>query len=126
MLEKYHFKLRDDCLFDLDQYYELDSSNNQHTDRNLSREQRSQFCPTTADFLLCFPTTPANQTIRFPCPYRDAIVLEDGKLYPFFRHFRNFPQKYSATSLSFQLLLLGDVTRTAHGSHQITSFAFIR
>lgn len=124
MLEKYHFKLRDDCLFDLNQYYELDSSNNQHTDRNLSNELRSRFCPTTADFLLCFPTTPANQTIRFPCPYKDAIVLKDGK---FFFLWSFFIRKLTHNLyLLCQLLLLVDVIRMEHGSRRITWSAFKR
>ena len=76
-LEKFYFKLRDECPFDLNQYYQLDSLNNQHTDLNLSTDLQSQFCPTTADFLFCFPTTPANQTIKFACPFREEIVLKN-------------------------------------------------
>lgn len=60
-LKKY-FKLRESCPFD------LNTVNN------------TADCAPTADFLLCFPETPANRTIKFKCPYVDDLpfVINDG------------------------------------------------
>lgn len=42
-----------------------------------------KFCPPAADFLLCFPKTPVNQTVRIQCPYRDDLEAIDSSGRPF-------------------------------------------
>ena len=67
-LAKY-FKIRGNCPDELDE--ETNSSST-----------AGKFCPPVADFLLCFPKTPVNQTLRIQCPYRDDLEAIDssGKL----------------------------------------------
>jgi hypothetical protein len=60
-----YFALRDECPFDLNEY-DARSANS-----------TNKFCPSTADYLLCFPSTPANQTLNFKCPYKRGLRLRD-------------------------------------------------
>lgn len=56
-----YFVLRKDCPFELDKYE--------------SNSNGRKFCPSKADYLLCFPSTPANQTVYFKCPYRPDLRM---------------------------------------------------
>lgn len=59
------FSLRDECPFELNKF-KLNESN-----------PSQKFCPSTADYLICFPSTPANQTIYFNCPYKPGLAVKD-------------------------------------------------
>jgi hypothetical protein len=39
-------------------------------------------CPYNADYILCYPSISANQTIKLACPFLDAyhVVDKNGKL----------------------------------------------
>ena len=65
-LEEFFFKLRDECPFDLNKYY---------------GQSHAAYCPTKADLLFCYPTTPVNKTVRFKCPYQEFIPINDSKLF---------------------------------------------
>ncbi len=62
-LSKY-FEIRNDCFFDLNKYE--------------NGEDKSRYCSTTADYLLCFPSTPVNHTVYAKCPYKHGIQLSDS------------------------------------------------
>ena len=65
----------------MEKYYDH-SPNKKHliTEKDLAPEFHSGFCPTTADYLFCFPTTPINSTLYFQCPFNESIVF-DNKVY---------------------------------------------
>jgi hypothetical protein len=60
-LKKY-FVLRGDCEFDLGLY-------------DNSTIKNSKYCPSTADYLTCFPSMPVNYTFITPCPYREGLAI---------------------------------------------------
>jgi hypothetical protein len=63
---KEFFDLRGECAFDLN--------------RTEPRAATTgvKYCPSTADFLICFPSSPANKTIEFKCPYKKGLKLKDN------------------------------------------------
>jgi hypothetical protein len=63
-LSKY-FEIRHDCPFALNIYE--------------NETEKTGFCSTTADYLLCFPSVRANQTVYDKCPYKAGIPLADTK-----------------------------------------------
>ena len=63
-LEQY-FELRSDCPFELNRYYQNEASEILPSD-----EMKKKYCPTHADYFICFPTTPVNQTLYFKCPLK--------------------------------------------------------
>jgi hypothetical protein len=66
-LQKY-FELRKECPFELNSYYQ-----NETTEiKTPTDEIKKKYCPSYADFLLCFPTTPINQTLYFKCPLKST------------------------------------------------------
>ena len=73
-LQKY-FLLRDECNFEPNQHHpdhgKLDNNN-----------QAIRYCPSTADYLTCFPSTRANQTLVLKCPFKQEILQKNikGKL----------------------------------------------
>ena len=72
-LEEFFFKLRDECPFDLNKYYS-------EPEVAMSAESHGQYCPTKADLLFCYPTTPVNKTVRFKCPYQEFIPINDSNI----------------------------------------------
>ena len=60
-----YFEFRDECPFEL---------NKTSVDPN---NLAVKYCPSTADYLLCFPSTPPNNTISFKCPYRKDLDMRD-------------------------------------------------
>jgi corticotropin releasing hormone receptor 2 len=59
---KKFFVLRDDCEFDLGLY-------------NNSTIKNNKYCPSTADYLTCFPSRPVNYTFTTPCPYKEGLTI---------------------------------------------------
>ena len=73
LLERYYFKLRGECEFDMKKYY----ANMTDQTLEIPEDQRQNYCPTTADYLFCFPTVPVNTTVKFSCPFKDGIIIKD-------------------------------------------------
>ena len=63
-LSKY-FDLRQDCDFDLNTYSNKSTS-------------RSIYCPSTSDYLVCYPSFPSDTTFYANCPYKHGLFI----LYP--------------------------------------------
>jgi hypothetical protein len=99
---KQYFNLRGDCPFELNKYYDLtnetalnlsnitskaanqDQSNsdvnnfyNESLNNNQTYIMSSKYCPSTADYLLCFPSTSVNSTIYLKCPYKNGIHVKN-------------------------------------------------
>jgi hypothetical protein len=99
---KQYFDLRDECPFELNKYYDLSNEtnvnstnltntianelqsnsfvnkfNNDTLDNNQTNIMRSKYCPSTADYLLCFPSTPINSKVYLKCPYKSGIVVKN-------------------------------------------------
>ena len=68
-----YFKIRDireKCPDDM-------SKANQSNESDPSKSSGAKFCPPVSDPLLCFPATPANQTLRLKCPYKEDLNMPD-------------------------------------------------
>nr|QVK45667.1 G protein-coupled receptor [Proales similis] len=61
-LRKY-FELRSECAFELNEI-----------NRGEDSDPSDKYCASTADYLTCFPSVPANTTLHFPCPYRKGLL----------------------------------------------------
>lgn len=70
-----YFVLRDECPFDLNMFINNEMNYSSYV-QNLKKGDR-KFCPSAADYLLCFPSTPANETIHLKCPYREGLQVKD-------------------------------------------------
>ena len=68
-----HFVLRDECAFELNHYYQNETNFTRPAE--VTSAIRTKYCPTAADYLLCFPTTLVNQTVFFKCPYKAGVAV---------------------------------------------------
>ncbi len=66
-LRKFHFQLRAACPFDLGRFYAPGGP--------------ASHCPTTADYLHCFPTTRAGLELRFACPFREGVLFPADQVF---------------------------------------------
>ena len=52
-----------------------------YEDSTESNNEEYKSCPANADFILCYPSIQANETIKLACPFLDAyhVVDKNGK-----------------------------------------------
>ena len=77
-LKKY-FVLVDKCPFEIGHYYQNET--NETNPSKVPTQIKQKYCPTTADPLHCFPTTPQNKTIYFKCPYNQLYNSSERKYF---------------------------------------------